>query len=83
MRPRTPIDRMIDAACGIDPDRGYVILTCPDCDRVKKVVRDETDHPKAAYVSYPCPGCRGESEPEVEYFDAAMNPLHHWIDDQP
>ena len=66
---------MVDEACGIDGARDRVTLCCPDCDKAIRVMRDETDHPRAAFVSFPCRDCRGDTEPDVEYFDAAMNPL--------
>jgi hypothetical protein len=72
---RSPLERMIDAACGRDP--GWrptralqsVTLRCPRCTRCATVPRHETDAPGTAIVEYPCHDCHPAPDEAVHYFD--------------
>ena len=68
---RTPIERMIDHACGVDRHTfaSMVQLRCPQCRRTKRVPRDRSDLPGTAVVQARCPGCVGGEFDEIFYFD--------------
>lgn len=73
---RSPIEMMIDRACGYDPTndpkRDFVTLRCPMCKRTKKVDRDKLDPPNTTTVEVPCDRCdRGGLKAEINYFNAA------------
>lgn len=72
---RSPIEQMIDKACGYDPATApkvdMVTLRCPKCGRTKRVVRDKTDPPGTAVVEANCDKHSAEGcAEEVFYFDA-------------
>lgn len=76
MRRLSPIERMIDEACGLKPGEiptpiDPVTMRCPKCKKELVVARAEHDHPRAKYVETECPDCicSGTRE-EVMYFDA-------------
>jgi len=63
-RARTPIEIMIDRACGIEdgvlpPPPRRAELKCPRCGLVSKhrVVVYEPDTMEGGFVSLPCPDC--------------------------
>lgn len=77
MRSRSPIEMMVDRACGVPenwtPPR-YVTLRCPVCPRTMRTVHVDTDPDGTEIVECKCPGCvKGDTDPEfvVRFFDAA------------
>lgn len=76
----SPIEMMIDRACGMDNSRPgtreCITLRCPICKRAQSARRDKTDPPRTAIVQVLCPKCDdGGGFPEVLYFDAAGSQL--------
>jgi phage FluMu protein Com len=75
-KPRSPIDAMIDAACGVTEtptggsDRRFVQLRCPRCKRSKRVRRDPSDPPNCATLEFACPKCNPTNDEMVDYYDA-------------
>jgi hypothetical protein len=79
-RPLSPIERMIDTACGIAPGsrpppapRRTIVLECPTCGEAKMVFfADPIDPPAAVRATFPCGcgACRATEADEVHYFDA-------------
>lgn len=70
----SPIDSMIDQACGVPPGwkgRPHVTLFCHKCNKTKRVPKDDTDPPNTARVETLCPECCGGDFSEVLYFDAS------------
>ena len=72
---RSPIEMMIDKACGFDPSnppkpKEYPIdLHCPKCKETLKVDRDESDPEGTAKIETDCPKCATEDF-KISYFDA-------------
>lgn len=76
---RSPIERMIDEACGFDakaalPSR-LVWIQCPRCSKRRATRRAKTDPTGAATVIFPCPDCPPQEGYEVAYLDAEGRPL--------
>ena len=71
-KPLTPIERMVDAACGFSPEHtARVTLRCPTCKREKEVARHATDPALATVVVIPCGDCPTYSPRSgPEYLDA-------------
>lgn len=74
---RSPIEMMIDKACGLPPDwidnlppRDLVTLRCPMCKKEMKVDRLDHDLPGTAIVEANCPDCPVDGFEEVLYFRA-------------
>ena len=65
----SPIDRMIDEACGVKPG-DFVTLVCNGCGQRKRAPKDETDPKDTAEVHVRCPKCNGGDFDLIEYFDA-------------
>lgn len=68
-----PIERMIDAACGLEPKqrrRLTVIMECPVCGRTKEARIDKSDPPNTAKVRAVCNECPDDAA-MVDYFDEA------------
>lgn len=60
MRARTPIEMMVDKACGFDPAKTSeppVILRCPKCGCSKTTVRSDADPIGTREVIAMCPKC--------------------------
>jgi phage FluMu protein Com len=73
---RSPIEMMIDAACGYDPSKPQkkaaepdIEMRCPECAEVLMVHRDETDPEGTAKIETACPRCR-TADFKISYFDA-------------
>jgi hypothetical protein len=73
---RSPIEQMIDAACGV-PDgarfekRDTITLSCPKCERTKTAARDKTDPPNTATVMLTCPACHDAGDfQDVTYYNS-------------
>ena len=75
---RTPIEIMIDRACGI-PDNAVpltpITLHCISCGRQQRAPRDPTDLPGTVVIKTRCPECVGGDFAEILYFDAAGKQL--------
>ncbi len=57
-RQRSPIEMMVDQACGFDPSKHrMILLKCPACGKSKTVERDDTDPEDAEAVVFSCPAC--------------------------
>lgn len=56
---RSPIDILIDDACGVDSTVQWITLRCPQCQRTKRVLRQEDD-PSTEVVGE-CPDCVQEA----------------------
>lgn len=70
---RSPIERMVDRACGIPDDYEpppRVTLRCPMCKREKDAAIDPTDPPGTKLVLTQCPECVGGDFSTVDYFDS-------------
>ncbi len=54
---RTPIEILIDEACGVDStvEVTWVTLRCPDCQRTMKVIRHDDDPDDEVVAN--CPDC--------------------------
>jgi hypothetical protein len=67
----TPIEMMIDRACGIIPGSGpgTVILRCPKCNREKRVLKDKSDPAETYIIEATCDKCESPGFDEVIYFD--------------
>lgn len=77
-RPLSPIEIMIDRACGVTvnvsaPSR--ITLRCPACKVEKSVVRTLLDPTDASVVVFPCPKCFVAETATIEYFDAGGKAL--------
>lgn len=83
---RSPIERMIDEACGLTPEKLaellatrkklFLTMKCPTCGKEQKSRRAPSDPPNAALMLIPCPEHfpPGETVP-VEYRDESGNAL--------
>jgi predicted RNA-binding Zn-ribbon protein involved in translation (DUF1610 family) len=71
MKSLSTIERMIDKACGFNPESPTtVILRCPKCKRQLAVKRHETDLEGTQAVEFPCPKCHVEGGfDDPVYFD--------------
>lgn len=78
-RPLSPIEMMVDKACGFDraaaEKRPTVTLRCPKCEATKVADVDPTDPPGTAVVEVQCPECVGGDFDEVIYYNAAGEQL--------
>lgn len=72
---RSPIERMIDAACGIteadrvEMRRGQITMKCRSCGDTRSAARDASDPPGADTIVFPCPNCRTEPWPDPVCLD--------------
>ena len=69
---RTPIQRMVDRACGIPDDYEpppRVTLECHKCGKTKDAEMDKTDPPGTAKVRMLCPACANGDFSMIDYFD--------------
>ena len=69
---RTPIQRMVDRACGLPDDwqpSPRVMLECSSCKRTKSAEVDPTDPPGTAKIVMLCPECAKGDFSMIEYFD--------------
>ena len=70
----SPIERMVDEACGMGrriERQPMVRLLCRQCKRIKHVERHETDPEGTSIVEALCDRCDdGVSKSEVHYYDA-------------
>lgn len=70
----SPIELMIDRACGFDratqPPRDLVSLHCPDCGKTIRVDRDIADPPSTAKIEIACNKCSQDPERAVKWFNA-------------
>lgn len=73
-RGMSPIDPMIDEACGYDRsawENNRVAVRCPKCTRSQFAPRDETDPEGTRIVIYLCPECRPDGFDDCpRYLDA-------------
>ena len=80
----SPLDRMIDEACGIKPGdlerarRQWVTMRCLTCKKETRVRKHETDPEGTAIVQSKCPDCdrSGNLSEGVRYFDAHGQELY-------
>lgn len=81
-RPRSPIEIMVDRACGFGPNQYEppelpVLLTCPGCGRQMRSPTVEGDPEGTAAITVKCPECaHGDKESDIEYFDAQGKRLY-------
>ena len=71
---RSPIEMMVDKACGFDPSaprKPRVMLYCPKCKRRQSAALDPTDPPGTATVIVQCPKCNGGDFDTPKYQDAS------------
>lgn len=71
---RSPIEAMIDKACGHvpsapSPQRETVTLHCPMCGQTKLALKAKTDPPGTVTIHAPCPKCVRDYYGE-SYYDA-------------
>lgn len=74
MRSRSPIEMMVDEACGFDRANytppPQITLRCLRCKRTKSAPIDPTDPPGTAIIESLCDKCDdGGGFPETLYFD--------------
>ncbi len=73
---RSPIEMMVDQACGFDQSvqrpapKPRVMLRCPKCGRKQKAALDDMDPPGTATVIIQCPKCCGGDFDSPLYEDA-------------
>ena len=70
---RTPLEILIDRACGIPDNEAPptpITLHCIACGRKQRARRDPSDLPGTAVVQARCPECVGGDFDEILYFDA-------------
>jgi hypothetical protein len=69
---RSPIEILIDRACGIsDPPKvDLLTLRCPTCGKERHDTREWYDPPAAAVMLFPCQQCR-TADAEVRWVDAS------------
>lgn len=77
----SPIERMIDAACGVKPGDtpappSRIQLECKKCGKTKMVQRVKHDPPAAVKVCITCPECNPGDFDETMHFDAEGRHLH-------
>ena len=75
MTARTPIERLIDAACqpvAQEAQEDLVTMECSLCGKTKRALRHETDPASAVRVVFPCRECLPSAPPDtrVQYYDA-------------
>ena len=77
---RTPIERMIDEACGVPdgwvptPQKDWILLCCPRCKRSLTVQRTPDDPSRATRLELCCPACISQDVSDSHtqrWFDAA------------
>lgn len=75
---RTPIERMVDEACGLGPTLPrlpirprLVTLQCPSCGKSKRTYAMESDPAGTFEVRHDCPACAGENSAAARFFDKA------------
>lgn len=69
---RSPVERMVDRACGIPDDwvpPPRVTLECSRCGKKKDVAMDATDPPGTARIRMLCPECAKGDRSMIDYFD--------------
>lgn len=77
---RSPIEMMVDRACGFDPNapsKPTVLLYCPKCKRRQRASVDDTDPPRTATVIIQCPKCVGGDFDSPKYQDASGKELFY------
>lgn len=82
MRPRSPIEMLVDKACGYDPDKETktrkpepgpdIEMSCPECREVLMVYGDESDPEGTAKIETACPKC-STGDFKISYFDSEGN----------
>jgi hypothetical protein len=71
-RSLSPIERMIDEACGIGPGSKpapRVMIECPKCGRTKLVPLEFPDPPGTSRIVFPCNKCEQDGA-GIYYFNA-------------
>ena len=72
----SPIERMIDDACGVGSKPVLRInLYCRKCHRVGSAIREVGDPDGAVVANIQCPECVGGDFDSTEYFDANGEPV--------
>ena len=83
----SPIERMIDAAVGLTPEKleelrarrrmTHITIRCPVCGKTQETLRKPEDPPNAAVLVLPCPADfpKEREMVRVEYLDAAGEPI--------
>ena len=72
MKPaRSPIEQMVDQACGFDPEKyddseQTILLECPVCKQTKKTHRTAADPKSAVKLVLYCPKCLPKNKKTVE-----------------
>ena len=72
MKPRSPIEMMVDRACGVPDDYvppPRVTLECSGCKRTKSAPVDPTDPPGTARIVMLCPECAKGDRSLIDYYD--------------
>lgn len=65
----SPIEKMIDAACGVAPG-DFVTLRCSKCEKEMRARKDDTDPLGTVVVEIQCPDCNSGDFDSPVYFDA-------------
>jgi hypothetical protein len=52
---RSPIEILVDEACGVDSTVEWITFRCPECQRTKRVIRHDDDPPGELVAN--CPDC--------------------------
>ena len=68
----SPIEIMVDRACGVSEDKRkhrWPVLRCPKCKKSKRVSAGDTDPNTTAIVEFPCLECGSDGWECPRYFD--------------
>lgn len=80
MKLRSPIEMMVDKACGYDPAKAVptITLRCPVCSKEKEVGRHRTDPKEAKVVLSECLDCgKSGGFEEVWYLDSTGKEIYN------
>ena len=69
---RTPIEKMIDDACGITPQEipAQIKLYCPKCERTGSATLEKSDPEGAVLAHIQCPECVQGDFDSPRFFDS-------------
>jgi len=83
---QSPIDALIDKACGLPDDYTppeMIEIHCTGCERSTKVPVDKSDPPGTVTANILCPECVVGDFDLPQYFDAEGNELDAAFDQHP
>lgn len=78
---RSPLERMIDEACGVTPQTTFgpsILLQCPICIQKKFVPLHRNDPPGAVRLEFPCIPCGTKKYGSLAAFKASDEEVHYF-----